>query len=289
MAGKLALAHLAPGAAAFWRFAAGTATLVPIWWWREGPSTLPRTARDWGGVGILGFVGIFGYNWFFFRGLQLVEPGAAALVVTTNPALTAVLSALVLGEALSPLKTAGFALAACGALVVLSGGNVANLLALRLGPGAGFLGLAIVSWVAYVVVGRVVMARVSPLTATTGAFVLGLPLLGTAALGEGTLAAWRTVPLVTWGAVVFMGVFCSALAFLWFYEGVQALGAARASVFIYLVPGFALLASHWALGEKVTAAKAAGGGLVLLGVALTNWRQGTPTARTKEREEGRQR
>lgn len=270
VAGKIALGSMAPAAAAFWRFALGTATLVPIWLWKGGMKVLPRRARDFGGLFLLGVVGIFGYNWFFFKGLQQVEAGAAALVVTTNPALTAVVSAVLLRERLSALKTLGFVLAATGALVVLTGGELSALLRLRTGPGSALLGLAVLSWVAYVVLGRVVMARVSPLTTTTAAFVVGLPLLAGASAAEGSLVPALHAPAAAWVALVFMGVFCSALAFLWFYEGVSLLGAARASVFIYLVPGFALITSHWVLGEKLTGAKLAGGALVLLGVVLTS-------------------
>lgn len=273
VAGKLALAYLPPLTTAFWRFALGTAVLVAVWAHREGPRTLPRKAAAWAGLASLGVTGVFAYNWFFFKGLALTDAGAAALVITTNPALTALLSALLLRERLAPLKVLGFLLAACGALVVLSGGHLGRLLALRLGPGAGLLAAAVACWVAYVLLGKVVLGGVSPLTATTAGFALGLPLLAVGAHREAPLAAVLAAPAVAWGALVFMGVFSSALAFLWFYEGVRAIGASRASVFIYLVPGFALLFSHWLLGEAVTWPKIAGGALVLLGVALTSFRR----------------
>lgn len=270
VAGKVALASLGPVTVAFWRFAVGAALLVPVWARREGFSRLPRRRRDWLGLAALGLVGVWGYNWFFFQGLALVEPGAAALVVTTNPALTALVSSVVLGERLSPRRVLGFALAASGALVVLSGGDPGALLALRLGPGAGLLGLAVVCWVAYVVLGRVVMRGVSPLLATAGSFVLGLPLLLLGALAEGPLGSAFSSPSAAWAAVLFMGVCSSALAFLWFYEGVASLGAARASVFIYLVPAFALGLSRLLLGEAVTLPKVLGGALVVAGVGLTS-------------------
>lgn len=272
VAGKIALGHLPPLTTAFWRFALGTATLLAVWAHREGPGTLPRTWAAWWGLASLGLSGVFAYNWFFFKGLALTEAGAAALVITTNPALTALLSALLLGERLSPGKLAGFILAAAGALVVLSGGHLSRLLSLHLGPGAGLLGAAVCCWVAYVLLGRVVLRGVSPLTATTAAFALGLPFLGVAAGREAPLASVFAAPAEAWAALLFMGLFSSAIAFLWFYEGVRALGASRASVFIYLVPGFALLFSHWLLGEPVTGPKVAGGGLVLVGVALTSRR-----------------
>jgi drug/metabolite transporter (DMT)-like permease len=275
VAGKIALASLGPLTVAFWRFALGAAVLVPVWALREGWAARPREARAWAGLAGLGVLGVFGYNWLFFRGLALVEPGAAALVITTNPALTALVSSVFLGERLAPTKVLGFALAASGALVVLSGGNLEALVHARLGPGAGLLGLAVLCWVAYIVLGKVVMGGVSPLTATTGSFVLGLPLLAAEAWREAPLGAVLAAPVPAWVAIGFMGVCSSALAFLWFYEGVKALGAARASVFIYLVPGFALALSHLLLGEAVSLPKIAGGTLVVAGVLLASLRSGS--------------
>jgi len=269
VAGKIALRDVTPLATAFWRFAIGAAVLAWIWFRREGPASLPRTTRGWAGLLVLGLSGVFAYNWFFFKGLALTEAGAAALVITTNPALTALCSALLLGERLSATRVAGFALAASGAFVVLSGGHLERLLSLRLGAGAGYLGAAVLCWVAYVLLGKVVLRETAPLTATAAAFALGTPLLGLGAWAEGGLVAALGAPWQAWVALLFMGVFASALAFLWFYEGVVALGAARASVFIYLVPGFALFFAHLLLGEAVTGPKILGATLVVSGVALT--------------------
>ncbi len=270
VAGKVALAHLPPVTTAFWRFAVGTGALLALWAWREGPRAWPRSARGWGGLAALGLTGIFAYNALFFRGLALAEAGAAALVITTNPALTALLSAALLGERLSPSRVVGFALAASGALVVLTGGHLARLAQLDLGPGAGHLGGAVLCWVGYVLLGKLVFRWVSPLTATLGAFAVGTPLLAVAAAAEAPLTGAFAAPGVAWAALAFMGIFSSAVAFLWFSEGVVVLGAARASVFIYLVPGFALVLARLVLGEPVTAPKLAGWALVALGVALTS-------------------
>ncbi len=269
VAGKIALRDVTPQATAFWRFAIGAAVLAWIWARREGPRALPRSVRGWTGLAALGLSGVFAYNWFFFKGLALTEAGSAALVITTNPALTALGSGLFLGERLSSARLAGFALAASGALVVLSGGHLGRLVALDLGAGAGFLAAAVVCWVAYVLLGKLVLRGISPLTATAVAFCLGAPLLGATAAAEGGLMTALRAPWQAWTALLFMGIFSSALAFLWFYEGVVALGAARASVFIYLVPGFALLFARLLLGEAFTGPKLLGGALVVAGVVLT--------------------
>jgi drug/metabolite transporter (DMT)-like permease len=270
VAGKIALAHLPPLTVAFWRFALGTVAIVVIWLRREGFPSLPRTGRAWAGVAGFGLFGVFGYNWFFFKGLALVEAGAAALVVTTNPALTALACSLLFRERLSAMKLLGFGLAAFGALTVLAGGDWSRLLTLRLGPGAGLLAVAVLCWVAYVVLGKIILTTVSPLAANAAAFVVALPFLAVSARLEAPLSAAFAAPWQTWGAIAFMGVLSSALAFVWFSEGIRVLGASRTSVFIYLVPGFSLLFARAFLGEPISLPKVLGGGLVVAGVVLTN-------------------
>jgi drug/metabolite transporter (DMT)-like permease len=65
-------------------------------------------------------------------------------------------------------------------------------------------------------------------------------------------------------------VFGTVIPFLWFYEGVKALGAARAAQFINLVPPLAVAESVWLLGEPMTPALYAGAALVVAGLYLTN-------------------
>jgi drug/metabolite transporter (DMT)-like permease len=60
------------------------------------------------------------------------------------------------------------------------------------------------------------------------------------------------------------------LGFVWFYQGIQRLGAMRAGLFINFVPVSAVLLAFLILGEPLTASLLAGAALVTLGVYLTN-------------------
>ena len=71
-------------------------------------------------------------------------------------------------------------------------------------------------------------------------------------------------------ALGFVGVFGSALAFVWFYEGVRALGPARAAVFINLVPVAAIALGVLLLGEPLELSMLVGGALVIGGIWLIN-------------------
>ncbi|MFP5240626.1 MAG: DMT family transporter, partial [Acidobacteriota bacterium] len=98
----------------------------------------------------------------------------------------------------------------------------------------------------------------------------GMCMLLPPALNENLAAQAAGLSLKGWAAVVYLGVLGTGLGFVWFYEGIQSIGASRAAVFINFVPVSAAALGAWMLGEPVDATLIMGGALVLGGVALTN-------------------
>jgi drug/metabolite transporter (DMT)-like permease len=60
------------------------------------------------------------------------------------------------------------------------------------------------------------------------------------------------------------------IAFLWYLEGVRAIGGPRTSVFLNLVPVFGLVFGALLLGEPLLKSLLVGGAMVIAGVMLTN-------------------
>jgi drug/metabolite transporter (DMT)-like permease len=99
----------------------------------------------------------------------------------------------------------------------------------------------------------------------SGALCLALP-----AWHEGILTAWPGFGAVDWLALFYLGFFGTVLGFVWYYEGIQKIGAMKAGVFINFVPVSAIIFSFFILGEPLTLSLLAGTALVLSGVYLTN-------------------
>ena len=219
----------------------------------------------------LGLLGITIYNVLFTAGLALVEASRAALIVPTNPAFTALFAALFLRERLGRVRAVGIALCVLGALWVLTKGNIFQLGKLEIGLGELLLILCIFMWSAYTLLGRVALSGLPALALTAYVMSAGAVMLAVPAwLEQDSLAraTWQS-----WSALGYLIVFGTVLPFLWFYEGVKALGAARAAQFINLVPPLAVAESVLILGEPLTPALYVGTALVVAGLYLTNRRR----------------
>jgi drug/metabolite transporter (DMT)-like permease len=272
IAGKELAQALPPAVAAVLRFGVAVLLLLPLAWrsaggvarlsWRQGVATAG-----------LGLTGIFLYNLCFFSALARMPAGRTALFVALNPVVTAVAASLVFRERLRPLQWWGIALALAGAVVVITRGSPLAAwhdISRSIGTGELLMFGAVLSWAAYTVIGRIAFAGLSPLVATTWAALWGLSFLLLGSAGELADVAWRQVAWPVWAAVVYLGAFGTVLGFVWYGEGVKAIGPSRTVVFNNLVPVFGVALASLLLGETITASMGIGGALSVLGVMLTN-------------------
>lgn len=278
IAGKHVSAHLGPFAIAFLRFGLASLLLLAIVRWEYG--VLPRLDR--GQVVIvflLGATGVFAYNAMFFKALSLIEAGRASVVVATSPAFIALGSAVFFGERLGWVRSLGVMLSVCGAAVVVSRGNLRQVLAGGVGWGEALALGCVLNWAAYSLIGKTVMRMLSPLVAVSYSVVIGTLALFVAACSEELGRDVVRATALDWLAIVYMAVFATVVGFVWFYEGVREIGPTRASLCINFVPVFAVVLAFLLLGEPLTISLALGTALVLSGTYLTNGASQRPAER----------
>lgn len=267
MAGRvISQAGIEPIEAAIVRFVAGGAGLVAVMFLTRQQQWPPRQQLP--GLAAMGFFGVFCYNFCFLTGLRTVPPGRASLMASLQPGIIFAFSALFLGERVTVARIAGLSVSLFGATLVLSQGDLAKLFENGLGTGDLWILGCVLSWAAYTLCGRTVLARMPSIAATTWSTLIGLAWLAIALPFTGPRTGEWNLPAIT--GAMFLGLLGTTLAFLWFLRGVAAIGAARASVFINLVPVFGALCSWWLLDEQFTAATLTGGALVIAGVRLLN-------------------
>jgi drug/metabolite transporter (DMT)-like permease len=179
-------------------------------------------------------------------------------------------SALIFKEPLTRHKIMGTLLSLVGVAIVLAKGNPLILLDSPLSAGDLYILGCVASWVVYSLAGNRVMGRINPLEAVTWSCILGDIMLLPFALYHGLVPdVARALPR-DWAHILFLGVIATGLAFTWYYQGIKAIGPARAGIFINLVPVFALFLGFVVLGEAIYLSLLVGGTLTLSGVWLTN-------------------
>ena len=213
----------------------------------------------------------FLYNFFFFNGLSTVPAGRAAVIITINPIFTALFARVVLKEKLPGYKIAGILCSACGAILVITKGELHTLFYSALSRGDLFLFGAAFSWSAYSVLNKLVKG-VTPLTTITFTCVIGCVLLLPFAGAEAVFERLTSYPWQAWAALGYVALFGTVLPFIWFYQGVQALGAQRASLFINLIPAFTVVLAAAILKEPLEYSLLGGVFLVCCGIFLANRR-----------------
>ncbi len=265
----LEMPHFVAAAA---RYLVATVALIAYLWRHEGGLPRPR-GRQWLEIAVLGASGVFAYNAFFFGALGHLPAGRTALIIATNPALTAVAAWLIFRLRFAWWQWIGVAIAFTGVAVVVSRGELATLGTTAIGTGEALMFCGVLSWMVYTLLGRAMLRRpgaLSPLATTAYASTFGFVLLAAVAAFQWPDVQWTRVGAIELAAIAYLGLLGTAVAFVWFYEGVKSIGVARASVFTNLVPVFGVTLAVLMLGEPLLASMVAGGLVTLAGVSLTN-------------------
>ncbi|MBC8468265.1 MAG: DMT family transporter [Planctomycetes bacterium] len=269
VAGKVVSQNVGPFSIAFQRFAIASIFLILLTWKVEGK--LPALKKfQIIPVILLGMTGIFIYNVMFFKGLKIIEASRASLIIATCPVFITIFSAIFLKEKINLIKGLGITISICGAIVVISKGNINLIFETGLGRGELYIFCCVLSWVTYSLIGKTVMRNLSPLASVSYSAIVGAVALFVPACFEGLFQNIRNQSMLDWSCLCYLGIFATVIGFVWYYQGVQRLGPTKTGLFINFVPVFAILCAFLILQEPITISLVVGTALVISGVYLTN-------------------
>jgi drug/metabolite transporter (DMT)-like permease len=274
VATKVALAELPPMTIVWVRFAVGLLVLGGFVVAR-GEFRLPQV-RDLAYLAMLGFLGITVHQWLQVHGMQTTEATTTAWIVTTIPVFIAVLGVLFLGERLTLFQSLGILVAALGVMVVLGRGDVRSLAwGAGLSVGDMLVFLSAPNWAVFSVLSRRELQRHPPARMMFMVMFFGLLFTTPWLPAEGGLAVLFRVSAPGWVSLAFLGVFCSGLAYVFWYDALRAMPAYHAGSMIYLEPLVAAAVAGVVLGESLTLAALGGGLLIVTGVWMVtfDWRR----------------
>jgi drug/metabolite transporter (DMT)-like permease len=267
IAGKYAVQSFEPATVAFLRFLGAAVLLFPLMWLMEKNRKKP-TLKDYGLFAVLGLTGIALYNICFFLATKHAPVIKSSLFIASNPVLIVLLSGLFLKETITKNNIIGMIIALTGVTFIITDGHLLALLQFGFEPIDFVLLGAVISWALYSVVGKVVLKKYSSVESTTYAVAFGTIFLLPFALAETTWQDVQQASFSTWIAIAHMSVFVTVISFVLYYNGIKEVGAAKASIFINVMPVSAVIMATIFLGETFTWAHAVGAAFVLSGVYI---------------------
>ena len=269
IATKVALKEVHPFMLLTLRYVIGAILLFSIQYHRERGFLKQFGYRDWVHIFLLATVGVSGLGLLQAYGLIYTSAINTGWIIAINPILITVAARFFLDEAITTRKIAGILLGFLGIFLIITRG-VISLSVFRFASTFGDLLVFVsaIAWSAFTVGGKGFLSRFNPLSSITAIMASGfLLILPLGILKGGWENLFHLSPL-TWMGVLFLGIFCSGLGYLFWYSALEKKDSGSVGMYLYLEPLVTLIGASLILAEPIYWITMLGGAMTLAGVYL---------------------
>jgi drug/metabolite transporter (DMT)-like permease len=262
---KLGVLEVPPITLAFIRFLIALPFLFALTFLQNRNAFGKHVLENWRAFALLGLTGVTLQNLLQNVGIQYTTASNASLIIAINPVFISLLSHFYLKEKASSKLILGAALAFFGVLFVIEPQEW-SLYPTKVFGDLLCLGSAI-SWTLYSVLGRKTLSKCGANEMTTYSMAFGALFLLPAAIFLEKPAVQTSIPVVS--MILYLGLLCSALAFLLWNRALKDVPATKAGAFLFFIPVVSVVIAHFVLFEPLDIFFIIGTLLVMAGVAVT--------------------
>ena len=226
---------------------------------------------NWPAVIVMAITGVACFNTLVYIGVYYTTSINASLMNSSTPIIIYILSFVFLKERLSKFQLIGTALSLAGVIFILSKGSLETLLSFSFNKGDLIVLIAVFCWGVYSLLVKQYAGRLPGYSTFLVTIALGVMMLLPFTIYE----LMTTSVEIVWspstiGAILYVGIIASIVAFLSWNNGVVALGANKASIYLNFIPLFATIFAVLFLDEDLLLTQLIGGLAVICGVLLAN-------------------
>jgi drug/metabolite transporter (DMT)-like permease len=267
---KIGLSDISPLAFSIVRFVMAATVTVAIVRWREGPLRFPR--KDWPLLLGAAVSGITFNQFVFVNALNETTAVNVALLTGTIALWTAIIAVAAGQERLDVRHWIGVLAGLGGVVLIILGGGAGAAGGGSL-VGDAYALLVAISWAVYSVLIRPLMARYSALQISAFVMTVGTAILVPFAIPDLIAQDWSHIGAPAIAGLLYATFPSVVLTNILYFTAIHKVGAARASLYIYLEPFLGVLFAVWLLAEGVSITQLVGGLIVVASILVARPRQ----------------
>jgi drug/metabolite transporter (DMT)-like permease len=224
--------------------------------------------KSHGWIFILAMIATF-HLWIQVTGLQYTTASNTGWIIGTAPIFMAILGLIFFKEKVTILQLAGILIAMFGLLLLIGKGNILNIDLIENKGDMLVLGSAF-TWGVYSMVNKKISLSYSPLMTILYLFLMMLIIIIPFNLSSETLNSVINLSLIGWISILFLGLFCSGIAYVIWARALRDMESAKVGAFLYFEPFVTVLAAWFFLNEVITLIMILSGLLITVGVFIVN-------------------
>ncbi|WP_042347629.1 DMT family transporter [Bacillus massiliigorillae] len=220
---------------------------------------------------LLSFTGVAGYNTLIYYSMHWTTSINAAVINSITPIFIAILSIFILSEKISSAQIIGICFSVTGVLFTLSRGSLDNLAAFTFNKGDLLVIIAVLFWALY----SILVKKYAPVLPTYSTFyvttfigsIMLVPFSLTEIMDSSSVFIFNFESI---GILLYVGFLAAIVAFLSWNTGVPLVGAAKAGIYLNLLPIFAAIFAPIFTDEVLMWYQIVGGMIVIVGVLISS-------------------
>ena len=217
---------------------------------------------------ILALVAVF-HLWIQVTGLQYTTAANTGWIIGTAPVFMAILGFVFYKEKITLLQFLGILVAVAGLLLLIGKGDITNIGLIENQGDLLVLGSAF-TWGVYSMVNKKISLSYSPLMTILYLFLMMAVIIIPFNLNSEVISSVINLSLNSWMWILFLGIFCSGIAYVIWAQALRDMESAKVGAFLYFEPLVTVIAAWFFLREDITLLMIFSGLLITAGVFIVN-------------------
>jgi drug/metabolite transporter (DMT)-like permease len=217
---------------------------------------------------ILALVAVF-HLWIQVTGLQYTTASNTGWIIGTAPVFMAILGFIFYKEKITLLQFMGILVAVAGLLLLIGKGDITNIGLIENQGDLLVLGSAF-TWGVYSMVNKKISLSYSPLMTILYLFLMMAVIIIPFNLNTETINSVINLSFSSWMWILFLGIFCSGIAYVIWAQALRDMESAKVGAFLYFEPLVTVIAAWFFLQEVITLLMIFSGLLITAGVFIVN-------------------